>query len=284
MLKNDWEFNVLGVYNYRKSGPLCHYMDYIIEHHDHIDGDVCEAGVFKGRSLLATGLLLKELGSSKQVFGYDSFQGFPPIYHDNDDISKFDQLLKEGKISEDHYAKVQRNLSLRSIDVGKNLSVENISLSGDFSGVKMEDIQRKVEFLGLDNVHLVPGPFADTMTDSRAKTEKFAVALLDCDLYLSYKMALPFIWKRLTIGGYIFLDEYYSLKFPGGRIATDEFFATETDKPHKHNNEPGDFERWYVRKLHKNEGENKVCDSFGRVKKVEQTSVKCPIKEELYGK
>jgi len=251
LLKDDWEFNVLGVYNYRKPGPLGHYMDYIIEHHDHINGDICEAGVFKGRSLLAAGLLLKELGSSKQVFGYDSFQGFPPIYHDNDDISKFDQLLKNDRISQGHYAKVQRNLLFRSIDVGKDLSVKNISLSGDFSGVEKEDIQRKIEFLGLDNVHLVSGPFADTMADNRAKTHKFMAVLLDCDLYSSYKVALPFIWKRLATGGYIFLDEYYSLKFPGGRIATDEFFAAKTDKPHKHKNEPGDFERWYVRKLHK---------------------------------
>ena len=42
LLNDDWEFNVLGVYNYRKSGPLRHYFDYIAEHHDYIDGDVCE--------------------------------------------------------------------------------------------------------------------------------------------------------------------------------------------------------------------------------------------------
>ena len=90
------------------------------------------------------------------------------------------------------------------------------------------------------------------MTHDRAKTQKFMAALLDCDLYVSYRVALPFAWKRLTIGGYIYLDEYYSLKFPGGRIATDEFFATKMDKPHKHKDEPGDFERWYVRKIHEN--------------------------------
>ena len=250
LLKDDWEFNVLGIYNYRKPGPLFHYFDYIIEHHDHIDGDICEAGVFKGRSLIATGLLLKELGSSKQVFGYDSFQGFPPIYHDNDDISKFDYLLKEGRISKNHYAKIQKNLTFRSIDEKKGLSAKNISLSGDFSSVRIEDVQRKIEFLSLDNVHLVPGAFFDTMIDVRVKTQKFMAALLDCDLYSSYKVALPFIWRRLAIGGYVFLDEYYSLKFPGARIATDKFFTTRIDKPHKYKEEPGDFERWYVRKLH----------------------------------
>ena len=253
LLKDDWEFNVLGIYNYRKPGPLSHYFDYIVEHHDHIDGDICEAGVFKGRSLLATGLLLKELGSSKQVYGYDTFQGFPPIYHGNDDVTKFDYLLKEGKISKEHYAKVKKNQSFRSIDVKTGLSPENISLSGDFSNVRIEDIQHKIEFLDVDNVHLVPGPFSTTMTDTRAYPKEIMAALLDCDLYMSYKIALPFIWKQLSIGGYVFLDEYYSLKFPGARFATDEFFENRIDKPHKHKLEMGDFERWYVRKLNTDE-------------------------------
>jgi len=250
-LKEDWEFNVLGIYNYRKPGQLSHYFDYIIEHHDYIDGDICEAGVFKGRSLLATGLLLKELGSSKRVYGFDSFQGFPPIYHKNDDISKFDSLFKAGRISEIHHSRVQKNLKLRALDVKCNISASNISLSGNFTDVKIEDIQRKIELLGLDNIHLIAGPFDKTMSDTRTEPLKIMSALLDCDLYLSYKVTLPFVWKRLSIGGYVFLDEYYSLKFPGGRIATDEFFTDKADKPQRHKNEPGDFERWYVRKLHK---------------------------------
>lgn len=248
LLKDDWEFNVLGIYNYRKAGSLHHYMDYIIEHHDYIDGDICEAGVYKGRSLLATGLLLKELGSSKQVFGYDSFQGFPPIYHGNDDVSKFSELFRDGRISKEYYEKIRRNLRFRSASLSAGISVANISLSGDFSDTKKEYIQSKIDFLGLDNIHLVSGLFANTMTD-RGGTQKFMAALLDCDLYLSYKVALPFVWERLALGGYIYLDEYYSLKFPGGRIATDEFFATKTDKPHKHRDVLGDFERWGVRKI-----------------------------------
>lgn len=246
ILKDDWEFNVLGVYNYRRPGSLSHYMDYIIEHCDHIDGDICEAGVFRGSSLLATGLLLKELGSSKQVIGYDTFQGFPPIYNDNDNILRFAELLSAGKISEQHYYKVQRNLVFRAHDLSSGISAANISGSGDFSSVEIRDIRRKIEFLGLDNVHLVPGRFADTMFGEHM----FMAALLDCDLYLSYKTALPFVWRNLSRGGYIFLDEYYSLKFPGGRIATDEFFAIRLDKPCRHRIEVGDFERWCVRKVY----------------------------------
>jgi len=66
---------------------------------------------------------------------------------------------------------------------------------------------------------------------------------------MSYKVTLPFVWPRLAVGGYIWLDEYYSLKFPGARIATDEFFREKADKPRRHQREPGDFERWYVEKI-----------------------------------
>lgn len=252
-LRDDWEFNVVGVYNYRKPGTLRHYMDYIAEHHQHIEGDICEAGVYEGRSLLATGLLLKELGSSKQIFGYDTFQGFPAIYHENDEMGGFNRLLQSGGISKEHYQKAGRNLAFRLFHLRTRVLVQNISSSADFSGAKIEDLQRKIKYLGLDNIHLVVGPFAETMAANQAKTHKYMAALLDCDLYMSYNRALPFVWERLVLGGYVYLDEYYSLKFPGARIATDEFFATKRDKPHKHKDEPGDFERWGVRKLHEEE-------------------------------
>ncbi len=251
-LKEDWEFNVLGIYNYKKPGQLRHYFDYIIEHHDCIEGDICEAGVFRGRSLLATGLLLKELGSEKQVYGFDSFQGFPPIYHKNDDILKFEGLLKDGVITEDHYSRIRKNMKLRALYIKGNMSASNISLSGDFTDVTIEDVRRKIDLLELKNIHLMPGSFGETMNSEQRLPEKIMCALLDCDLYLSYKAALPFIWERLSVGGYVFTDEYYSLKFPGARIATDEFFADKEDKPRRHKQEPGDFERWYVQKFHEN--------------------------------
>ena len=82
---------------------------------------------------------------------------------------------------------------------------------------------------------------------------KFCSVLMDCDLYDSYKIALPFVWERMETDAYMFLDEYFSLKFPGARVAIDEFF-NEDNKPisYKTNTEWShvgmDFERWYARK------------------------------------
>jgi hypothetical protein len=251
-LVDDWEYNVLGVYNYHQPGPYEKYFEFIIENHKILDGDICEAGVFRGRTLLGTAMLLKELGSTKKVWGFDSFAGFP-IYHENDHLDKFNELHASGQIDDELYRKVQLNLEYRALNVQQELNAANISSSGDFSNTSLGVLKKKMEYLELDNIQLVKGSFDDTMNSSSdVEYYKFCAALLDCDLYSSYRTALPFIWERLERGGYAFLDEYYSLKFPGARIAINGFFADKLDKPQKHPQKERGFERWFVRKIFSN--------------------------------
>ena len=44
----------------------------------------------------------------------------------------------------------------------------------------------------------------------------------------------------------IYLDEYYSLKFPGARIATDEFLNGKSAQLNMAHQTKGEFERWHV--------------------------------------
>ena len=245
--KNDWEYNVLDIYNYNKSGKLDGYFNYIKKQHDRIEGDICEIGVYKGHSLISTALILKEIGSDKKVWGFDSFSGFP-FYHANDDLSKFEELYANGVISDEHIHDFRLNIEFKEFLSGKSASPSNISSSLDFSETSLSLLKRKIEYFGLDNIVLVDGDYKETMTKQAHKNIKFMAALLDCDLYEGHKIALPFVWERLENGGYIYLDEYYSLKFPGSRIATDEFFLDKTDKPEMYPIRQMDFERWFVRK------------------------------------
>ena len=249
-LLEDWEYNVLGIYNYTKPGPFSPYFDFVIENHQHITGDIGEVGVYRGSSLLATAMLLKELGSDKRVWGYDGFSGFP-VYHPNDDLAMFGTLYQQGVIDADLYRKSQLNIEYRSLaSHTKQLDATNISSSGDFSNTNLETLQAKIAYLELDNIELVVGNFQDTMNaEHHQASVAFCAVLLDCDLYDSYRIALPFVWDRLSRGGYMFIDEYYSLKFPGARIACDEFFMDRKDKPQQHRPIPRDFQRWFVRKI-----------------------------------
>lgn len=248
-LGEDWEFGVLGVYNYRKPGQFAGYYRFLIENHDRVEGDVAEVGVFRGSSLLATALLLRELGSSKLVWGFDSFSGFPG-YAEQDQLPVFTRLHQAGSISDQHLARVNRNIKLRQVTMGKPVDVTNVSTSGDFSSSPLTVLEKKIGYLGLDNIRLVKGDFAQTMVEGGTQgPSALCAVLIDCDLYAGYQVSLPYTWKRLSRGGYMFLDEYYSLKFPGARLATDEFFADKPDKPQQHQPNPGEFERWFVRRM-----------------------------------
>lgn len=249
ILKEDWEYNTLGIYNYKRPGKLKNYIDFIIENQVYLEGDILEAGVFRGKTLLGIALLLKEINSNKKIYGFDSFSGFPPIYSEYDDIKKFFDLMNQGRISKEHYEKIEKNLTFKSFEIKGELGAKNLSASGDFSNTNIQSLQKKIELLELDNIILVPGNFDESMKSDQFPEMKLMAAILDCDLYMSYKVSLPFIWEKLVNGGYIYLDEYYSLKFPGARIACDEFFNNKFNKPQKHVQELGDFERWFVRKI-----------------------------------
>ena len=58
------------------------------------------------------------------------------------------------------------------------------------------------------------------------------------------------IKKNLSKRSYVHLDEYYSYKFPGAKIAVDEFLdKNKSFKLHKHNSRVGEFNRYYLLKV-----------------------------------
>ncbi len=248
MIEEDWEFNVLNLYNFYRVGYLECYFDFIKKNHDNFAGDIVEAGVFQGKSLISTALLLKKLKSNKKVYGYDTWSGYPPIYHKYDETDYWETLFKKDKISKEHFEKTLRLKKYRQLTekLTENIDASNISTSGDFINCSKENIMNVLDYFGLDNVILVEGPFEDTMIEKHIGPNKIFAALIDAVLYESYKTCLPFIWNKLEKKGLIYLDEYYSLKSPGGKIATDEFFENKSEKPIKYKNNIGDFERWFV--------------------------------------
>ncbi|MDI7189562.1 TylF/MycF/NovP-related O-methyltransferase [Leptospira santarosai] len=251
--KFDFEYNLLGIYNYNREGKFLHFFQWLKENDKRIDGDIVESGVYKGSSLLAIALYLKEIGSNKKIYGYDSFSGFPPIYSDKDDPKMFQILYKQGKISKKHYEQVvsSKNLitflkSFEEKSQKNELKSNNISSSLDFNDSSLLLLNEKIKLLELDNVVLVSGSFSESMVESNIGPKSVAAIIMDSDLYASYKITFEFFWPKLAKNGYVFLDEYFSLKFPGARIATDEFIEDKNVKLLLTN--PGylntDFERW----------------------------------------
>lgn len=244
----DFIYNALKIENFsiHSESRLRHLFNHIRQNVGKQPGDIFEFGVYRGNSLISLALLLKSLNSDKKVYGFDSFSGFPN-YHENDDLKAFSNKQFSDQIRQ--RVAIETELKARFSD--KKIDASDISSSGDFSDTSQDYLLSRIECLGLDNIVLINGDFAQSVSRFFAEhpvVEIFA-SNIDCDLYGGYKAVLPLVWDRLVKGGYVHLDEYYSLKFPGARIACNEFFAGIGINPlQKNRQNSGEFERWYFKK------------------------------------
>ena len=72
---------------------------------------------------------------------------------------------------------------------------------------------------------------------------KIAILHIDSDLYESYLTCLNNLYENIIDGGIIIFDEYYSHKYPGARVAVNEFFEDKKGYFEKYITQDG-FERW----------------------------------------
>lgn len=109
---------------------------------------------------------------------------------------------------------------------------------------------KKIDFLELNNITLITGDLKDTVPEHLNKSKHEVLSVnLDCNLYQSYEVCMPIIFENLEPKGYIHLDEYYSLKFLGPKIATDQFLENYSKASLQKNlTRISKFERFFIRK------------------------------------
>lgn len=142
----------------------------IVEATKHLDGDIVECGSFKGGSGILMGLLLKEMGSTKKVHLFDSFEGLPEPHFEKD------KGYRKGQFKSD-------------FDALKNV-VKQLGLD--------------------DYVKLHKGWFDTTVPQFllEAKGSPISVFHIDCDLYNSTMQCFPQLYTHVVDGGAIILDDY----------------------------------------------------------------------------
>jgi O-methyltransferase len=165
-----------------------------------VPGDVVECGIALGGSaiVLATGV-----PDTRQFHGYDLFGLIPPPESEHDDAK-----------SKARYEEIR---SGRSPGIG-----------GDMYYGYMDDLYERVVAsfarFGLnvdgDHIALHRGRFESTLHPPHA----IALAHIDCDWYDPVKLCLQRIVPKLSIGGYVVLDDYND--YGGCRRATDEFMES----------------------------------------------------------
>ena len=158
----------------------------------HVDGDIVECGLYKGHSFAMLVMLARDEGRNRQLWGFDSFEGWPEFSKEDNRPSK--KLL--------NYASVE--------------SVNNLLRS-----------TRIDETFTSKNVHVIKGFVEDTLP--HYKGGKIALLHIDVDIYSAYLTCLKELYPQVEKGGVILFDEYDSKsdleKWPGAKKAIDEFFG-----------------------------------------------------------
>ena len=139
-----------------------------------VPGDLIECGAWRGRATIFMRAVLKahEI-NNRVVYVADSFEGLP-----RPDIAKYPQ------------------------DKGMNL------YKYDYFAVSLEEVKDNFDRYNLldEQVYFLKGWFKDTLP--KAPIKKLAVLRLDGDLYESTMDSLVNLYPKLSVGGYIIVDDF----------------------------------------------------------------------------
>jgi O-methyltransferase len=155
----------------------------------HVPGDLIETGVWRGGASIFMRAVLKVHGdAARVVWVADSFQGLPPP-----DVRRY------------------------PADAGDRL------WTFPQLAIPLEQVKANFARYGLldDQVRFVVGWFRDTLPTIPA--ERFAVLRLDGDLYESTMDALRHLYPKLSVGGYVIIDDYGAI--PACKAAVEDFRA-----------------------------------------------------------
>ena len=156
---------------------------------DRLQGDIIECGTYRGGSTVLVAQVLDRIGSGKQVYACDTFEGHP-----YDDIDSAVDYHRAGR--------------------GSDTSVSYVRSKFERFGVK-------------SRIAIAKGRFEDILLRELGDKE-FSLAFLDCDLYDSAKVAYSFLYTRVVPGGCIVVHDYVETggeRIFGISAATDEFLC-----------------------------------------------------------
>lgn len=180
----DWPLSGLSMIGLSRLDDLQSCVESVVA--DEVEGDLIEAGAWRGGASILMRATLDSLGSTERtVWVADSFQGLPAP-----DVSAFPQ---------------DRELDLSHVD---------------FLAVPLEEVQGHFVRFGCERgVEFVPGFFNETLPALRG--HRWSVVRLDGDTYESTWLALEALYPSLSSGGYVVIDDYQLIE--ECRDAVDEY-------------------------------------------------------------
>ncbi|TAH24730.1 MAG: macrocin O-methyltransferase [Cytophagales bacterium] len=151
-----------------------------------IQGDLVEAGIWRGGSVIFMKAVLNELAVyDRKILAADSYNGLP---------------------------KPDKNYPA---------DIKNILYRENILAVSLEDVKNNFRRFGLldSSIIFLEGLFKNTLQN--VPIDKISLLRLDCDMYESTIIALSNLYPKLSEGGFIIIDDYNS--FNECKIAVDDF-------------------------------------------------------------
>lgn len=167
----DWPANGFTMIGQKRLDNLQHCAEAVLK--NDVPGDFLEAGVWKGGAgILLRAVLKAHNCTSRNVWLADSFQGLPqpkPQWKEDEG----DTLHQFAELA-----------------------------------ISLERVKEHFRVLDLldDQVKFIPGWFHETL--HVAPVEKLAILRLDGDMYESTYVSLDALYDKVSIGGYIIVDDY----------------------------------------------------------------------------
>jgi len=180
----DWPLEAETMVGLKRLDNLQYCVTSVIQHG--VPGDFIETGVWRGGSSIFMRAILKAYGDrSRTVWLADSFQGLPQPDPARYPVDRGDELWKYSE-----------------------LAIPMEQVKANFARYDLLDEQ----------VAFLPGWFRDTLPS--APIERLAVLRLDGDLYESTMEALVALYPKVSVGGFIIVDDY---GLPTCRAAIEDF-------------------------------------------------------------
>ena len=154
---------------------------------NNIEGDLIETGVWRGGAAIFMKGIIKFYNHDRKVYVADSFEGLP--------------------LSDPRYP-VDKPANSGNSPQWKFLAVSQVDVENNF---------RRYDLLD-DKVIFIKGFFEHSLPN--APIDKLSILRMDGDMYSSTIQTLNALYDKVSVGGYIIIDDYY---VEGCKAAVDDF-------------------------------------------------------------
>lgn len=168
----DWPSRAYTMIGIKRLSNLQHCIEEVLR--NEVAGDLIETGVWRGGATIFMRAVLKvDNVTNRQVWVADSFEGLP-------------------RPDPDQYPADLGNV----LHQNRELAITMDEVKANFERFHLLDAQ----------VCFIKGWFRDTLPVSPVK--QLAILRLDGDLYESTMVALKHLYPKLSVGGYVIVDDY----------------------------------------------------------------------------